>query len=578
MRRTLVLLATLLAASLFSAQPSRAQFAECSDRYISSFRSAGYGWSPGQVDCDELWRFEFATPDGPRWIRLIGDRTAGTARLPIGGVEIIRAGALRAANLMAQLGEFRIHNVTMMIGPPSAPGEPEAGHAIAWTGSRDIQGEGEACHVVLLLRPDFTAQDVKHTIGHELFHCIENASLSEQQWRTVAGNGAWWGEGAAEEFGALVAGGVSGLYNRVPGFEGAVSARQPLYEMSYSAAIFFFWHYREHGLDALMPFLRQMTGSAGAAAQMTAMSAALPAEDWRHFAQAYDDRRIRHPSGAPLPFGEPIEGEIWFIDETDTFERELRRFVIETGWADYGCGAWANEVNASSIEVRHDGGVDWGPWPASLDTEGRDSLRIATMTSLADVDLRLATDKREACRTCDVSRAIDSCVVGRWRQTGGGPLEYLRSRGVPITMVAQDPLVLTMTNEGTFSTNAIRTSAQVVQQMPHGNTMNATGGGTSSPVLGRWSARGGILQGCIDSGGELEGETLWPNPPEADMVSRMTGRGPYTGRTPWSGSAAGATGGTPYTCSDTTLSTSSRTEYGPMTYTFTRETPPQPRR
>jgi hypothetical protein len=192
-------------------------------------------------------------------------------------------------------------------------------------------------------------------------------------------------------------------------------------------------------------------------------------------------------------------------------------------------------------------------------------LRIATMTSFANVDFELAADKREACRTCDVSRAIDSCIVGRWRQTGGGPLEYLRSRGVPITMAAQDPLVLTMRNDGTFSTNAIRTSVQMVQQMPRGNTMTGTGSGVTSPVHGRWSAEGGILQGCIDSGGRPDGTTV------------ISSAG-HSYATPWGGGVAGSSGGAEYTCSDSTFTTSSPTEHGPMTYTFTRETPPPRRR
>ena len=83
MRRTLLLLATLLAASLLGAQPSHADFAVCTDAYVNTFRqvprdSSGsrFFWSPGQVDCHEFWRLPFSTPAGTRWIRLIGDADA----------------------------------------------------------------------------------------------------------------------------------------------------------------------------------------------------------------------------------------------------------------------------------------------------------------------------------------------------------------------------------------------------------------------------------------------------------------------------------------------------------------------
>ncbi|MGH6951277.1 MAG: hypothetical protein ACREH4_10410, partial [Vitreimonas sp.] len=544
MRRTLVLLATLLAASLLSVQPSRAQFAECTDSYVSKFRvgrtEGGFTWYPGQLDCHEFWRFSFSTPAGPRWVRLIGDRDAGPQRVPPGGIEAIREGALRATAQMRNLRSYAVDNITMMIGPHAATTSGAIhGFVPAAFGPSERLNE---CHVTLLVAVSYSGADLYETIGHELFHCVEQATLSPGQFATVTGNGTWWGEGAAVTFGAISARERSHV-DFSGDFETSVRGGQPLYDMGYAASIFFYWHYQEYGLDDLMPFLRQMADVDSDAAQVTAMSAALPTEAWRDFAQAYDDRRIRHPADrALISFGDRVEGETWSIEEaTSRHERRLRRFVLETGWADYACGVWANEVNASSIEVRPEDGGDWGPWPARFDTEGTTGvrLRLATMTSMADVDLVLASDKREACRTCDVSRAIDSCVVGRWRQTSGGPLEYLRSRGVPITMIAQDPLVLTMRNDGTFSTNAIRTSAQVVQQMPRGNTLPATGSGTTSPVHGRWSAEGGVLQGCIDSGGEREGVTRWPNPPEADRVSRMIGMGPYTGTTPWGGSVAG---------------------------------------
>jgi hypothetical protein len=344
-----------------------------------------------------------------------------------------------------------------------------------------------------------------------------------------------------------------------------VTNRQPLYEMSYEAVIFFFWHYQEYGLDELMPFLRQMASTDGAEAQMRAMRAALDDDGWVSFAQAYDDRRIRHPTGLPLSFGPRVEGETWSItSDYSSHERELRPFVIELGWADYSCGKWENETNAQGVEVRRENGREWGPWPQELDTEERAlRLRVAAMVTNADNDqLRLEAEKRQSCAGCMVSRAIDRCVVGRWRQTGGGPLEYLRSRGVPITIANQTELVLTMNDDGTFSTNDIDTDVEMEQTMPRGRTMRSTGQGRTGAVSGRWSAEDGELMGCIDSGGAQEGMTT--TQVESHVVS-----------SPWGGlDVRGSGGATTYTCSDTTFTTSAPTEHGPMEYRFTRMSPP----
>ena len=576
MRRTLLLLATLLAASLLGAQPSHADFAVCTDAYVNTFRqvprdSSGsrFFWSPGQVDCHEFWRLPFSTPAGTRWIRLIGDAdAAGT--LPVSnGVERIREAADRATRAMRGLGTYLVDDITMMLSPVQADFTPSIHGATptGWAIRSQAKVEFAECHVTLM----FTAEDndsasINHVIAHELFHCVQQASLTPEQFASIGGGlGQWWGDGSAELFASLASGERSARYDRTSTFENSVRNRQPLYEQNYGAAIFFFWHFQEKGLDELIPFLRRMAGNGSAAAQRLAMAAALSDDDWVSFAQAYDDRRILHPLGLPLSFGAREEGETWTIaSDYSSHERELGLFVIELGWADYSCGTWENETSVQGVEVRRESGREWGPWPQELDTEERAlRLRIAAMvTSDDNHQLRLEAEKRESCAGCLVSRAIDRCVVGRWRQTGGGPLEYLRSRGVPITIANQTELVLTMNDDGTFSTNDIDTDVEMEQTMPRGRTMRSTGQGRTGAVSGRWSAEDGELMGCIDEGGAQEGMTT--TQVESHVVS-----------SPWGGlDVRGSGGATTYTCSDTTFTTSAPTEHGPMEYRFTRMSPP----
>lgn len=316
-----------------------------------------YAWSPGQVDCHEFWSFSFPTPAGERWIRLIGDRNAARG-LPAGVTETIRQSALRSTAQMADLGTYLVDDITMLLSRPrSNPTEPqpEGGYSGAWTTRTPVPGEFDACHVTLFILVDYSTVDIHHTVAHELFHCIEQASLAPAQYATAGGAGAWWVEGAAELFGSLVAGTAGGRWERTTGFENAVRARQALNEMSYNAAILFLWHYQERGLGALMPFLHRMADQNTSSAQQNAMEDALTAEQWLDFAQAYDDRRIRDVGGGSLGFGQRIPGEIWAIDaDFSAHQRDLYMFVIETGWAEYACGTWENEIRDPSIEVRRE--------------------------------------------------------------------------------------------------------------------------------------------------------------------------------------------------------------------------------
>jgi hypothetical protein len=581
-RRTVMLLVVLTAASLFNVLPSRAQFLECSADYIGEdFRipaeASDPGWSPGQIHCHEFFRYSFSTPAGTRWIRLIGDEHAGRA-MPPGAIAAIEEGAHRSTRLMSQLGAYLVDDITMLVGQPrssSAEAQPERGYDDAWTVSGDGP-EFRACNITLFITLNHDTGDIHQTVGHEIFHCIQTASLPEAVTATQTAEGMWWSEGSAETFGVAAARSAGGRYNRAADFEVAVENRTPLYRMSYDAVIFFFYLVQEDGMDGLLPFLRGMADTAGEPAQLEAMRGVKSAEFWNDFAQAYDDRTIHAPGGLPLAFGQRIDGDTWAIaGGTSRHERELWPFIIELGWGEYECGGWSNALSRS-FEVRRIDGSDWAPWPETIsaDDHGDRRYRLATMiTDATAITYTLAAEKRESCTECQVSRAIDACVVGRWRQTGGGPLEYLRSRGIPITVANQTELVLTMNADGTFSTNEINTDVEIEMPTPRG-TLRSTGAGRTSAVIGRWAALDGELQGCIDSGGEREGVTTFPESPEADRVSRELGRGPYINTHPWGGSAAGTSGGAAYECSDTTLTTSSPTEHGPMEYIFTRESPP----
>jgi hypothetical protein len=572
MRRALTLLVVLLAMSLIDVRASRAQFVECTPDYIASFAVPEYGWNPGQIDCHEFWRFEFRTPTGPRWIRLIGSHDSARL-LPAGGMEAIRSAADRSTDVMRGLGPYLVDDITMLLSRPrSRPDEaqPHGGYASAWTGRADGP-EFAACNITLLLGLNDGEVDIVQTVAHEIFHCIQEASLTAAQNQSAAALGEWWSEGSAEEFGAVVARSAGGRLNRVAPFEAEVARRTPLYEMSYEAAVFFFWRNQEYGLPALLPFLRQMAESGDAGSQMAAMARALPYEAWMEFAQAYDDRRIFAPGGGPLTFAsQRVDGERWAVaSDFSTHTRDLRPFVLELGWTAYQCGGWENSVN-SAIEVRREDDPNWAPWPRRLDTEERGNIRyrLAAMVSTSeDLEFNLEAEKRESCTGCLVTRAIDRCVVGTWEQTGGGPMDYIRNIGIPqVTRDAMGKLVLSMSDDGTFVSRGVPIDYQIQIQGNDGDVITSDAFGDIQGTNGRWSAEGGEIAACFDGGGESSATTV-------TTVRGHTMVIPHSG-----GGVAGINGAASYTCSDTTLTTSTpMSGGGAMTYTFRRLTRP-PRR
>ncbi|WP_395645188.1 hypothetical protein [Terricaulis sp.] len=565
MRRALLLFVVLLAASIFPATPSRAQFATCDHDYVASFDVdvPGLTWSAGTIECVEFFRIEFETPHGTRWVRGVGDVNLSTMVAP-GAIDAARDGARRAVQRFSALGDYEIDNTTILLAFSTGEllTEPPEAQPMAWT----VSADAPECHVTLFLLNDWSVDvEIPHSITHELFHCVQEGSLTEAQRATMRGGGAWWGEGTAEMFAGAVIGRPI-RWNRAAQFDEAVAEGIPLTRLTSSAAVFFYWLYQRDGLGSIMPFLHAMAESNSEAAQNAALRNVVSEEELLQFAEDYDDREINYPNGGPLAFGARVEGATWRIDATSTQRVPLQPFVITVGWAEYACGRWGNSVNDANAAARNERVVGWGDWPAETDARdgGARYRTVAVHTGAERGELRLRAERRESCTACMAASVIDRCLVGRWRQTGGGPLEYMRSRGVPITRANVDALVITLNDDGTFQSGGANIDVETRTVDHHGHVMESDSEGSVRPSHGRWSAEAGRFSGCFDGGGGASGQTV-------------ASAGGYAMTTPFgSADLAGTGGGTSYTCSATTFTTSSPTRYGPMTYTFTRETPPPP--
>lgn len=104
---------------------------------------------------------------------------------------------------------------------------------------------------------------------------------------------------------------------------------------------------------------------------------------------------------------------------------------------------------------------------------------------------------------CKVA-AVDDCLVGAWKQTGGGPGEWMREH-MKMAQIKIEASNATMTfkKDGTFATSRASTDTEVSM---NDSPMKAMGKMTTQGS-GRWSAADGKLSLCttsIDAKGSIE--------------------------------------------------------------------------
>lgn len=541
--------------------PARAGFGDCMDPdYLAGFAPPDAAVGPlspvRSITCVIEFDFEFSTPYGPRRMRGIRDAAADWAFRP-GALGEVEAGARAAVAAMPALGDFRVDDITILILDDgydlmSGPPDPEGSVAAVANGDR----RGDECLITsFMFGPTGRADEVAFTTAHEIFHCIQAASLTAAQWATTSGGGAWWAEGSAEYFAALAVPARGDLFNRTAAFDAAVAANTPLYEQTYGATVFFYWFHARSGPGALMDFLRAMAGAGGAGAQRSAMRSALSAADWLAFAERYADREIAHPNGSPLAFSGD-DGENIYFDESRTERTRLSPFVLRRGWVTFDCGRWRNEVRPgdANLGARREDGGDWARFPAEVDaSEGVETrYRFAALhAGDSDQGVAIEADRIHSCRPCADSEELDRCVIGTWVMSGGGPIEWMKSQGVPIIRDSPGTRVIRFGDDGVYYTQEFAThvTIQLDDDIAYGD-------GVAVPAAGRWSISGGRLAICQDSGG---------------VSGTVTTRsGSMSVAVPGGGVLLNG-----YSCSASTLETSLDVGGGaPMRTTYSRVSPP----
>lgn len=491
------------------------RFGDCeSVDYLRQF-DPRLGGGPGALGRDDFLctvtlEVPVETPEGERHIRVIRHVVSDWAEAPGVGAAVA-AGVNASAAAMPRLGDdYRLGNTTILLLDDLGPiSEHENFGPIAMQTSL---GANDECLIVFWLVGRARAEEVAGLIAHELFHCVQIASLTHAQMTSAAadgraGGGTWWMEGSADWFSTLALPASPLIPGRVAIFD-RDSPTVALNRMSYEAFVFFAWLGATSGPEGVIPFLRGMAGSSDESAQRDAMRDAMPAAQWLQFAKDYLDQRIRDGQGASIDSA-PAGGDDWTWTDTRTERVALEPFVLRRGYANLECGRWAFRATPAEHHAAKPSGAGtaWAPFPAIIDAlDGRPrQFRFGAMAATdARVDLSLAATREAACEECAGTREIDRCLIGTWRMTNDGMAEFANR------MMGGHARVASVMPDTTMVLREDRTFANTTAGA--GNTIVAPGGRADARMRGassgRWSAADGVLNACPDAhatGGTITG-------------------------------------------------------------------------
>lgn len=492
-------------AGLFAVAPVNAsEFGDCNDpAYLVKF-DARLGRDSDFL-CVETGRTPVTSDAGTTHIRIVQHLVADWATRP-GAMRSFKQGVDASATAMSSLGSFRISDVTILLVDGYAPGggSENFGDIAAWT---NFTPGGECRITIWLLGSGATASYGASVVSHELFHCVQRSSLTTTQLNSAAtlgaaGGGTWWQEGSADWFSTVAVSPPRYMSDRVSIFD-RDSPNKALNRMSYDAYVFFAWMGGARGRESLMPFLRAMASSASESAQRSAMTAALPADQWLRFAKDYLDRRIRDGRGGSIG-STPQTGDTYDWTNTRTQRIDLAPFVLKRANITFRCGRWRVDPRPRKFHAAKAGGSEtWADFPATIDALDGNvrEFRFAGMAASASaVALQLTGTREVACLECAAIREIDRCMIGTWQMTVDGMQQWMREHisQVRVTSASLAGNTMTLNEDRSFSTGESQVSAhlETVRSDPR-----ATGSGTlHGQITGRWSAAGGQFNLCPDAG------------------------------------------------------------------------------
>lgn len=278
-----------------------------------------------------------------------------------------------------------------------------------------------------------------------------------------------------------------------------------------------------------------MASSSDAGAQQAAMRSLLSTDEWLDFAEAAFDDEIVDVNGATLGLSLG-EGEVTNWAETDTQTLSVQPFVITTGRLTFECGRWRSEIRrgVSLFETRPlPDGSAWEALPSDINAENYEESQrywVGMATDPGETEIEIHAEIQAACEPCAGVEEIDSCLVGSWRMSGGGPVEWMRANlppGVSIPSFNDSDGVVTYRADGSYFTAPYSYTMTMLAEGHDGITRAEGGGAVAS--AGTWSAEGGELHQCTAAqsmGGSVT--VTPPRGPSGTMPFAAPGGGPVT--------------------------------------------------
>ena len=142
-----------------------------------------------------------------------------------------------------------------------------------------------------------------------------------------------------------------------------------------------------------------------------------------------------------------------------------------------------------------------GTMPEGVQGTESPTLRLAVATAAQVGSIQIGVVQSRRCPTqvgCANSTSVDSCLVGTWRQTGGGAVEWMRrelaGRSPEIDVRPPNDVPLTFRPDGTFSAPPLATSDFMGYNSRRGNAQAR--GVSQSQSSGTWSASKGFVALC----------------------------------------------------------------------------------
>lgn len=365
---------------------------------------------------------------------------------------------------------------------------------------------GECPVVLLKTAAPHSDEEAAYILAHEIFHCIQYATWPAAMAPQSA---LWWSEGSAEYFAGLVvpeADPQAALFAHYAQKSVERTITDPA--LAYENVVVFNWLHQQGGGDAVTAFLNAMPAADDA---LPALRRQLPLADWARFVETYTADQVTDPAGRAIPPGRP-PFEIVIDRDTDTLHprsdayQTFRAALRVTRPGIYELSAPADPALRLGLRI---GTGAWQPLPATV-SGCRNAAPAVLYAATVSGPMTIALTYRRIgdCAPCDAVRTGDSCLVGTWTMTGGGPLEWLRANGMPADVRADiSGMSIRLGRGGDYLAAPL---AVILQAQGDGATV--TGTAQTVGISGHWGAEDGVLHLCPLSG-EISHETRMPEGP-----------------------------------------------------------------